>query len=353
MALGGQNAGAGLAFDGVSATGWIADFLAQLEGRAAFESFAARPMVPGHAAAVSSARVTRGWLFCGGGDWARAWRTIWDWAKRSRRLALIQHEWQATASAAGLLVCPTSVVGNWQKEAARFTPDLPVLVHHGTARSRGAAFARSRLQRHAIVVSSYSLLHRDFEIFRTDALGRRDARRGTEHQEPGDQTGQSRPLGSTPIAASRSPAPRWRTTSVICGRSWNFSIPVFLGSQSDSNAASSFPSRPSRDPEAAERLKRLTGPFILRRLKTDKAIIADLPEKQEMKVFCTLTKEQASLYAAVAKDATEALDQAEGIQRKGLVLATLSKLKQVCNHPASILRRSIRRSRADPANWRG
>jgi SNF2 family DNA or RNA helicase len=84
-------------------------------------------------------------------------------------------------------------------------------------------------------------------------------------------------------------------------------------------------------------LKRLTGPFILRRLKTDKTIIADLPEKNEMKVFCALTKEQASLYAAVAQDAIKSIKESEGIQRRGQVLATLSKLKQVCNHPAQFL----------------
>ncbi len=89
--------------------------------------------------------------------------------------------------------------------------------------------------------------------------------------------------------------------------------------------------------EAARRLKRLTGPFILRRLKTDASIITDLPEKNEMEVFTTLTKEQASLYRAIVKDAEAALDGAEGIARKGLVLATLTKLKQVCNHPAQLL----------------
>src|SRR5262249_25626133 len=70
---------------------------------------------------------------------------------------------------------------------------------------------------------------------------------------------------------------------------------------------------------------------------TDKAVISDLPEKVEMKDFCTLTKEQASLYAAVVEEATKAIEGAEGIQRKGLVLATLLKLKQVCNHPAHFL----------------
>jgi SNF2 family DNA or RNA helicase len=76
---------------------------------------------------------------------------------------------------------------------------------------------------------------------------------------------------------------------------------------------------------------------MLRRLKTDKSIISDLPEKQEMKLFCTLTREQASLYAAVLKETEETLDEAEGMHRRGLILGTLSKLKQVCNHPVQFL----------------
>ncbi|GAC1694277.1 MAG: hypothetical protein NVS9B9_16690 [Ktedonobacteraceae bacterium] len=84
-------------------------------------------------------------------------------------------------------------------------------------------------------------------------------------------------------------------------------------------------------------MKRLTQPFILRRLKTDKEIIQDLPDKMEMKVFCNLTQEQASLYEAVVKEMLERIEEADGIERKGLVLATLTKLKQVCNHPAHFM----------------
>jgi SNF2 family DNA or RNA helicase len=97
------------------------------------------------------------------------------------------------------------------------------------------------------------------------------------------------------------------------------------------------PIQVQRDEAAAQRLQRLTGPFLLRRVKTDKSIIADLPDKVEMKVFCTLTKEQASLYAAVVKELEASLDDSEGIQRKGQILGALSKLKQVCNHPAQFL----------------
>jgi len=116
-----------------------------------------------------------------------------------------------------------------------------------------------------------------------------------------------------------------------------FLNPGLLGTQSEFKKNFFIPIQAGRDPGAAEKLKQITGPFILRRLKTDKTIIADLPEKMEMKVFCNLTKEQASLYEAVVKTTMDALDETEGMQRKGLVLATLSKLKQVCNHPAQFL----------------
>src|SRR6185369_15708753 len=96
------------------------------------------------------------------------------------------------------------------------------------------------------------------------------------------------------------------------------------------------------DEEAAERLKRLTGPFVLRRVKTDKSIISDLPEKIEMEVVCNLTAEQASLYQAVVKDMLQRIEQTEGIERRGLVLATMTKLKQVCNHPAQFLKDGTR-----------
>src|SRR5260370_22082209 len=90
--------------------------------------------------------------------------------------------------------------------------------------------------------------------------------------------------------------------------------------------------------EAARELRRLPQPFLVRRLKTDKAIISDLPDKQEMKVWCNLTAEQASLYAATVADMLARIEEAtDDISRGGLVLATMAKLKQVCNHPAHLL----------------
>jgi len=116
-----------------------------------------------------------------------------------------------------------------------------------------------------------------------------------------------------------------------------FLNPGWLGTQAEFKRTFHVPIQVERDPDAARRLQRLTAPFILRRLKSDKSIIADLPDKLEMKVFCTLTKEQASLYAAVVEETAERIESSEGVQRKGVVLATLMKLKQVCNHPTQFL----------------
>jgi SNF2 family DNA or RNA helicase len=93
-----------------------------------------------------------------------------------------------------------------------------------------------------------------------------------------------------------------------------------------------------RDPDATAALKRATGPFVLRRLKTDRSIISDLPDKLEMKIWCNLTPEQATLYQAVVEDMMARIADSEGIERRGNVLATMTKLKQVCNHPAQLLK---------------
>jgi SNF2 family DNA or RNA helicase len=92
------------------------------------------------------------------------------------------------------------------------------------------------------------------------------------------------------------------------------------------------------DKTAVERLRKLTGPFILRRLKSDKSVIADLPDKLEMKVYCNLTKEQAALYDSVVQEALNSVDRQTGMKRKAAVLSMLLRLKQICNHPAHYLR---------------
>jgi SNF2 family DNA or RNA helicase len=334
MALGARTPAPGIEFGGVSATGWIAELLAQLEERAAFEELAPPAGFQGQLRPYQ----TRGYSWLA---FLRRWglgaclADDMGLGKTIQVLALTQMDWEANRRAPMLLVCPTSVTGNWQKEAARFTPQLPVLVHHGTERIKGAAFAEAAAGQ-ALVVTSYSLLHRDLEMFKQVpwAAVVLDEAQNVKNPET-KQAKAARALESScRIALTGTPVEN------NVGDLWSimeFLNPGFLGGQSDFKRRFFLPIQVERDPAAAAQLKRLTGPFILRRLKTDKRIIADLPDKLEMKVFCPLTKEQASLYQAVVQEAGEALEGSEGIQRKGLVLATLMKLKQVCNHPAQFL----------------
>ena len=117
----------------------------------------------------------------------------------------------------------------------------------------------------------------------------------------------------------------------------DFLNPGMLGSSELFRARYAIPVERHGATEPAERLRAITRPYILRRLKTDPAIIDDLPEKIEVKEYCQLTVEQASLYQSIVDDMMEKIENSEGIERRGNVLAAMAKLKQVCNHPAQVL----------------
>jgi superfamily II DNA or RNA helicase len=258
--------------------------------------------------------------------------------KTPTTLALIQRDWEAEAPHRRpvLVICPTSVVGNWRREAARFTPDLPVLVHHGGGRRKGDEFAQEAAQ-YAIVISSYALLHRDraqLESVQWRGIVLDEAQ-NIKNAETKQAQAAARLNGDYRIALTGTPV---ENSVADLWSLMDFLNPGLLGSAKDFKESFFVPIQTRRDPDATARLKRLTGPFLLRRLKTDPAIISDLPDKMEMDVFATLTKEQASLYEAVVRDMEARIDEVEGMARRGLILATLTKLKQVCNHPAHFLR---------------
>lgn len=256
--------------------------------------------------------------------------------KTIQTLALLQRDWIANPQGGPVLViCPTSVIGNWRHEAQQFTPDLPVLVHHGGGRNKAEAFIADA-PRHAIIISSYSLLHRDLMHLK-DVTWRGivlDEAQNIKNPE----TKQAK--AARELAAGYRLALTGTPVENSVGDLWSimdFLNPGLVGSYTDFTRTFLIPIQTLKDRAAMSRLKRLTGPFILRRLKSDPTIIADLPDKLEMTVYCTLTKEQASLYEAVLRDMETRLKLAEGIQRRGIILATLTRLKQVCNHPAQFL----------------
>ncbi len=334
MALGGKKISGNIPLEGITATGWISDLLAQLEGKSPFRELPAPSEFRGSLRRYQERGYS--WLaFLRGWGLGACLADDMGLGKTIQTLALIQRDWEMSTKQPVLLVCPTSVVNNWEKESARFTPELPVMVHHGIARMKGEDFGKKASEQ-AMVISSYALLQRDFEILKGVPWSGVVLDEAQNIKNP--ETKQARAArafkGGYRIALTGTPVEN------NVGDLWSimeFLNPGFLGTQTDFKRSFFIPIQAGRNPEAMEKLKRLTGPFVLRRLKTDKTIITDLPEKMEMKVFCPLTKEQASLYEAVVKEAMKTLDSTEGIRRKGVVLATLSKLKQVCNHPAQFL----------------
>ena len=254
--------------------------------------------------------------------------------KTIQLIALLLHERINAQPRPALLICPTSVVGNWQRELTRFAPDLRVLIHHGATRKKDDLSKQAA--QHDVVISSYALLHRDEKHLS-----------GVEWSDVILDEAQNIKNPSTKQAqAARKLTAQWRvalTGTPVENRLtelWSifqFLNPGYLGSQQDFLNRLARPIERGGDEAATQQLKSLVGPFILRRVKTDPAVISDLPEKNEMKVYCSLTKEQATLYQAVVEDSLFKIQEAEGIDRRGVILGTLMKLKQVCNHPAQFL----------------
>jgi SNF2 family DNA or RNA helicase len=235
-----------------------------------------------------------------------------------------------------LLVCPTSVLGNWEREVKRFGPKLTTLMHHGAGRSQGKSFTQTAAQ-YDVILTSYSLVHRDeVALSRVDWHGIvLDEAQNIKNSEARQSQAVRRLQAKCRIALTGTPVENRLSElwSIL-----DFLNPGYLGSRAFFQKRFAMPIERYGDTASLQTLRSLVQPFILRRTKTDKDIIQDLPEKQEMTVFCNLTPEQAALYEKTVQDALVAVESADGIQRRGLILASLTKLKQICNHPAQFLK---------------
>jgi SNF2 family DNA or RNA helicase len=234
-----------------------------------------------------------------------------------------------------LLICPMSLIGNWQRELARFAPDLSVYIHHGTCRVKDAEFEEAA-SGHDLVLSTYQLTHRDQEVLTADTwdLVVLDEAQNIKNSSTRQAKAVRALRGERRIAMTGTPVEN-RLSEL-----WSimeFLSPGDLGGEKAFERQYSTPIEKYHDTGASERLQALVRPFILRRVKTDKSIISDLPEKNVMKRYCTLTSEQATLYQAVVESMINGVDEAEGIARKGMILAALTRLKQICNHPDAFL----------------
>ncbi|MBD2195171.1 MULTISPECIES: DEAD/DEAH box helicase [Calothrix] len=235
-----------------------------------------------------------------------------------------------------LLVCPTSVLGNWEREVKKFAPTIKILQYHGDKRPKGKTFTETA-KKYNIVVTSYSLIHRDLKSLQTvdwQAIVLDEAQ--NVKNSDAKQSQAVRQLEATfRIALTGTPVENrlQELWSIL-----DFLNPGYLGNKQFFQRRFAMPIEKYGDSASLNQLRSLVQPFILRRLKTDKDIIQDLPEKQEMTVFCGLSPEQATLYQKVVEESLSEIDTATGLQRRGMILALLIKLKQVCNHPAQYLK---------------
>ncbi|MGB3767508.1 MAG: DEAD/DEAH box helicase [Phormidesmis sp.] len=235
-----------------------------------------------------------------------------------------------------LLVCPTSVLSNWQREVRKFGPELNALIYHGDKRPKGSALLTA-VKKLDLIITSYTLAQRDLkDLKRVEWRGMvldeaQNIKNPTAKQSIAVRDIESEfriALTGTPVENKLSEL--WAIM--------DFLNPGYLGPLNFFKRRFATPIEKYGDTDSLKTLRSLVQPFLLRRLKTDRTIIQDLPEKQEMTVFCGLTSEQARLYQKLVDDTLGEIDDATGLQRRGMILGLLVKLKQICNHPAQFLK---------------
>jgi SNF2 family DNA or RNA helicase len=256
--------------------------------------------------------------------------------KTIQLIALLLHERRDGRSPGPtLLFAPTSVVANWVREVARFAPDLRVLVHHGPDRLRNQAFVDAAA-RHDLVITSYALAHRDTEDLGRPRWHRLALDEAQKIKNPYAAATLAIRTLSAPCRTALTGTPLENHLSEL----WSIMDalnPGLLGSASEFRQRFAVPVEKLGDRDRASHLRNLIRPFVLRRTKRDPAIAGELPQKMEMRVFCNLTPEQAALYRRITDELLVHVDDATGIRRRGLILAGLTRLKQLCNHPSLVL----------------
>lgn len=236
-----------------------------------------------------------------------------------------------------LLVCPTSVLGNWRHELSHFAPSLKVLTHHGPQRLQGEDFVKAAHQTD-VFLTSYALLHRDRETLEQVQWSSVTLDEAQNIKNPTTKQAQAARAIPADMRLALTGTPVENRLSELWSI-FQFLNPGYLGARDTFRKQFSLPIERYGDQAAATRLKQITAPFILRRLKTDSSIIDDLPDKFENKIYCSLTPEQATLYEATVREEMESVEQAEDdMARRGSVLRMLTRLKQICNHPAQFLK---------------
>lgn len=241
-------------------------------------------------------------------------------------------EYKQQKNGPSLLICPTSVIGNWEKELERFAPSLRVMLHYGNKRDKGESF-RDSVADADLVITSYSLAQLDEEdlcLVDWDALCLDEAQ-NIKNVYTKQSTAIRRLPAEHRIALTGTPMEN-RLTELWS--IYDFINPGYLGNISDFRKEVVAPIEKTRDEKMIAGLQRWVKPFMLRRIKKDPSIQLSLPDKNETKTYMTLTAEQGAMYENFVADLLENLDKLGPMQRRGLILAALTKLKQLCDHPS-------------------
>ncbi|MEC3977556.1 DEAD/DEAH box helicase [Amycolatopsis sp. H20-H5] len=234
-----------------------------------------------------------------------------------------------------LVLCPMSLVGMWQREAANFAPGLRVHAHHGSGRPHGEPLAQ-RIADADLVITTYATAARDAVELETVAWRRLvlDEAHAIKNAHTATARAVRRFTAEHRLALTGTPvenrlADLWSVMDVL--------NPGLLGTSPEFRRRFAVPVERRGDTATAAALRRITQPYLLRRVKTDPAIVPELPEKLEFRQEYRLTREQGTLYRAIVDEMMTKIEDSQGIKRRGNILAAITKLKQVCNHPALLL----------------
>ncbi|WP_046174568.1 DEAD/DEAH box helicase [Domibacillus indicus] len=243
-----------------------------------------------------------------------------------------------------LIICPTSVLGNWQRELASFAPDLSVMLYYGKDRPRGDAFLKE-ISHADVVLTTYGLVHSDFETLQkvewsTAALDEAQniKNAGTKQSRAVRKLNSRHAIALTGTPMENRLSELWTI--------FDFTNHGWLGSLAQFQKTYMAPIEKEHNAERVAALQAKIRPFLLRRTKTDPEAALGLPDKVEQKEYCPLSKEQAVLYEQAVRGTMEQIGQLSSFERRGLILRLLNELKQLCSHPALYLKED------DPAEVR-
>lgn len=330
--LGGEEASEGLPVDEVVVDGWVREWLHQLEDQGRLIMLDQPSSLKGTLRPYQ--KLGYSWLtFFRNYGMGACLADDMGLGKTIQALSVLLKEKETNNSLPGpvLLICPTSVVTNWEREVRKFSPTLTTMIHQGAGRLRGAAFTKA-VSQVDLVLSSYAVVRQDAETIQAIPWWSVILDEAQNIKNSGaKQTQTIRKLqASYRLALTGTPVEN-RLSEL-----WSimqFLNPGYLGSLESFRRYYALPIERFGDKEAAGRLKKLVSPFILRRLKSDPSVIQDLPEKIEVKDYVNLSREQADLYKTVVDDVMAKVQASEGIERRGQILSLLTQLKQICNHP--------------------